>query len=253
MGWAPTDSVKYATTHGPVAVRLAAAGETWWCQGGGINGKPKDCFEENMQVDGVPLLKEYDTLPGILTPVRELRNGSLLTLYQLPFYARIAGLNSFAARMSIELGMRTSVDYITAASHSGKTASVLVGFLQSIELDPGDDARLNFTHYLYIPFANNGGNYHRRVSEAKLQRACGQDDELRTGLGAAYMRDCFRLQTFDSDYVDEWHLPNARPTFRTSQKLLKKDVSTFMQRSPKGVLLVHVDERRSMWTSGEVP
>ena len=73
----------------------------------------------------------------------------------------------------------------------------------------GDDARLNFTHYLYMPLANSGESYHRRVSEAKLQRACGQDDELRTGLGAAYMRDCFRAQTFDSDYVDEWHLPNA--------------------------------------------
>ena len=148
--------------------------------------------------------------------------------------------------MSSELGMRTSVDYITAASHSGKSASVLVGFLRSRELDSGGDAQLNFTHYLYMPFANNGGNYHGRVSEAKLQRACGQDGELRTGLGAAYMRDCFRAQTFDSDYVDEWHLPNATPTFRTSQKLLEKDVSTSMQRSPKGVLLVHVDEHRSM-------
>ena len=28
--------------------------------------------------------------------------------------------------------------------------------------------------------------------------------------------------------------------------MLEKDVSTLMQRSPKGVLLVHVDEHRSM-------
>ena len=152
------------------------------------------------------LLKDSDTYQASL-PVRELRPGSLLMLYQLPFYARITtDLNSFAERMSSELGMHTSVDYITAASHSGKSASVLVGFLRSRELG---SAQLNFTHYLYMPFANNSGNYHRRVSEAKLQRACGQDDELRTGLGAAYMRDCFRAQTFDSDYVDEWHLPNA--------------------------------------------
>ena len=92
-----------------------------------------------------PLLKDYDTYQASL-PVRELRNGSLLTLHHLPFYARITDLNSFAVRMSNELGMRTSVGYITAASHSGKSASVVVGFLRSRELDFGDDARLNFTH-----------------------------------------------------------------------------------------------------------
>ena len=51
VGWAPADFVKHATTHRRVAVRLAAAGETWWYQGGGTDGKLKDSFEENMQVD----------------------------------------------------------------------------------------------------------------------------------------------------------------------------------------------------------
>eukprot|EP00435_Cladocopium_sp_Y103_P024639 s502_g6.t1 len=99
VGWAPTDFLKHGTTHRQGAVRLAAAGETWWCQRGGINGKLKDCFEENMQTDGVPLLKDYDTYQASL-PVRKLRNGSLLTLYHL----------RFAVRMSSELGMRASVD-----------------------------------------------------------------------------------------------------------------------------------------------
>ena len=90
-----------------------------------------------MQTDGVPLLKDYQAS----LPVRELRHGSLLTLYHLPFYARITDLNSLAVRMSSELGMRTSVDYITAASHSGKSASVVVGFLRSRELHFGDDAQ----------------------------------------------------------------------------------------------------------------
>ena len=58
------------TTHRRGANRLAAAGETWWCQCGGINGKLKDCFEANMQVDGVPLLKNFDTYQASL-PVRE--------------------------------------------------------------------------------------------------------------------------------------------------------------------------------------
>ena len=92
--WAPTDFVR-PTTHRRGAVRLAASGETWWCQGVGINGKLKDCFEANMQVDGVPLLKNYNTYQASF-PVRELRNGSLLTLYQLPFFARITDLNTVA-------------------------------------------------------------------------------------------------------------------------------------------------------------
>ena len=71
VGWAPTDCVKHATSHRGGAVRLAAAGETWWCQGSGINEKLEDCFEESMQVDGVPLLKDYDTYQASL-PVREV-------------------------------------------------------------------------------------------------------------------------------------------------------------------------------------
>ena len=260
VGWAPTDFVKHGTTHRRCVIRLAAAGETWWCRRGGINGKLKDCFEENMQTDAVPLLKDYDTYQASF-PVRELRNGSLLTLYHLPFYARITDLNRFAGRMSSELEMRISVDYIAAASHSGKSASVVVGFLRSRELDFGDDARLNFTHYLYMPFANNGGNYHEKVSEAKLKRACGEDVELRQALGAAYMRECFRAQAFgrgfcrlrrflrlpceDTTYLRNWK-KGAFPTFQRTKDMLKKEVSTFMQRSPNGVLLVHVDEHRSM-------
>ena len=58
VGWAPTDFVKHGTTRRRAGVRLAAARETWWCQRGGIHGKLKDCFEENTQSDGVPLLKD---------------------------------------------------------------------------------------------------------------------------------------------------------------------------------------------------
>jgi len=184
-------------------------------------------------------------------------------LYQLPFYAKtkITDLNSFAERMSTELGMRTSVDYITAASQSGKSASVLVGFLRSRELESGDEARLNFTHYLYMPFANNGGNYQNYVDEAQLVSGCGKSSKLREALGAAYMRDCFRAQTFGrgfrrlrrflrlpcegTAYLRGWR-PGAFLIFQRTKDMPEKDVSTFMQRSPKGVLLVHVDEHRSV-------
>ena len=243
------------TTHRRGAVRLAAAGETWWCQRGGINGKLKVCFQANMQVDGVPSLKNYDTYQASL-PVRERGISQPLKVYKLLLYVRKSVLDAFAARPAAN-EQRPTVAYIAAASHSGKSASVLVGFLRSREINSGDVAQLYFTHYLYMLFANNGRNYHEKVCEAMLQRACGQDVELRNALGLAYMRDCFRAQAFDSEYVDEWHLPNTTPTFRTARKLLEKDISTFMQRRPNGMLLVHVDEHslsvQSVQTAGEVP
>ena len=138
---------------------------------------------------------------------------------------------------------------------------MLVGFLRSSELNSGDEARLNFTHYLYMPFTNNGGNYHEKVSEAKLQRACGEDVELRNALGAAYMRECFRAQAFGrgfrrlrrflrlpcegTTYLRNWK-KGAFPTFQRTKDMLEKDISTFMRRRPNGMLLVHVDEHRSM-------
>ena len=118
VGWVPTDFVKHGTTHRRGAVRLAAAGETWWCQRGGINGKLKDCFEENMQTDGVPLLKDYDTYQASL-PVTELGISQPLKLHQLQFFVREPDLDVFAARLAAD-EQRPTVAYITAASHSGK-------------------------------------------------------------------------------------------------------------------------------------
>ena len=128
-----------------------------------------------------------------------------------------------------------------------------MGFLRSRELDSGDDAPSNFTHYLYMRFANNGGNYHGRASEAKLQRAREEDDELRTALGAAYMRDCFRAQAVSGAYAKYWQTPDHILEVGDTQDLLQQDVFTFMQCSPKGTLLVHVDEHRSMCPDPELP
>ena len=89
-----------------------------------------------------------------------------------------------------------------------------------------------------MPLANSGESYHRRVSEAKLQRACGQDDELCTGLGAAYMRDCFRAQTFDSVYVDEWHLPNATTLPKSQRCRLPLSIT------PRGTIRVPIFSSR---------
>ena len=169
--WAPTDFVR-PTTHRRGAVRLAAAGETWWCQRGGINGKLTDCFEANMQVDGVPLLKNYGIYQASL-PERERGISQPLKLYKLQFYVR---------QQDWPQTSRPTVAYIAAASRSGES-SVLVGFLHSSELSPGNVAQQNFTHYLYMPFANNGRNYHDKVSQAKPRECLWQEHQTAERLG----------------------------------------------------------------------
>ena len=142
-----------------------------------------------MQSDAVPLLKDYETYEASL-PVRELAILPPVKLHQLPFYVRECDLDGFATSLTKSM-QRLTVAYVAAASHSGKSASVLVGFLRAREQSTLDGQRsMNFTHYLYVPFANNGGNFHSRVSDAKLKRACSDDAELREALGASYMRDC---------------------------------------------------------------
>ena len=147
---------------------------------------------------------DYDTYQASL-PVRELGISQPLKLHQLQFFVRKPDLDVFAARLATD-EQRPTVAYITAASHSGKSVSVVVGFLRSRELDFGDDARLNFTHYLYMPFANNGGNYHENIDEAELESKCGKNTKLRAALGAAYMRDCFRAQAFGRRFRRLRHL-----------------------------------------------
>jgi hypothetical protein len=90
----------------------------------------KDYFEENMQADGVPLLKDYDTYQVSL-PVRELGIDPPLKLYQLPFYVRECDLDGFATSLTKRM-QRPTVAYITAASHSGKSASLVVVLLKQL-------------------------------------------------------------------------------------------------------------------------
>ena len=109
----------------------------WWNQ-----SQVARLFQENMQADAVPLLKDYDTYTASL-PVRERGISKPLKLYQLVFYVRDSDLDAFAARIAAD-EQRPTVAYIAAASHSGKSASVLVGFLRARAKHCGRAARSEF-------------------------------------------------------------------------------------------------------------
>ena len=193
--WAPAAFVRHVIPHRRGFVRMAAGEAKWWCQLGGINAKLQTCFQVNMQSDAVPLLKDYETYEASL-PVRELAILPPVKLYQLPFYVRECDLDGFATNLTKSM-QRPTVAYVAAASHSGKSASVLVGFLRAREQSTLDGQRsMNFSHYLYMPFANNGGNNHDSVDEDQLEKACGKSTRLREALGASYMKDCFKAQAF---------------------------------------------------------
>ena len=174
----------------PKAVRRAtelraAADERWWCVAGGVKSKLRQAFCSKMQTDDVPLLADFDTYATSL-PVREVDCGVPIKLFEMPFYVTDRGMNEFAERISSRAAViRSRVAYVAAAGGSGKSSSVLPGFLQSIDMWTG----LNFTHYVYMPFHNNDGNNHRKVT---VPADSGKD--FRRDLGAAYMRDCFRAQ-----------------------------------------------------------
>ena len=78
--------MRHATPHRRDAVQLAAGATRWWCELGGVNRK-RECFEENMQTDAVPLLKDYAMYEATL-PAQEGGVRKPLKLHQLPFMPR---------------------------------------------------------------------------------------------------------------------------------------------------------------------
>eukprot|EP00930_Biecheleria_cincta_P087442 TRINITY_DN76673_c0_g1_i1.p1 TRINITY_DN76673_c0_g1~~TRINITY_DN76673_c0_g1_i1.p1 ORF type:complete len:639 (+),score=120.71 TRINITY_DN76673_c0_g1_i1:92-2008(+) len=217
------------------------ANKRWWCEAGGIESKLRDVFHSNMQIDDVPLLADFDSYAASL-PVRERPHDLPIKLFQCPFYATEENMKKFAKRIStVDQSIRSTIAYVAAAAKSGKSSSVLPGFLHSISMGVG----LNFSHYLYMPFHNNDRRHHTRVSTQDLEV---YTQEQRFRLGAMYMRDCFRAQAFGSpsSYERDWKLPATVVDIRKTQTLLDEDVQHFMKRSPDGVLLLHVDEHRKM-------
>ena len=99
---------------------------------------------------------------------------------------------------------------------------------------------MNLTHYLYIPFNNNGNRYHRKV----------QDDADRQGdleqIGAEYMLDCFEAQAICNRYLKDWIAPATRAEAKQTERDFRDAVDLFMSCSRDGVLLVHLDEHRDM-------
>jgi hypothetical protein len=111
-------------------------------------------------------------------PVRLIEGVGYAELYKLNYYVRDEDLNVMVNEIDKGTqGSRALVNYISAPSASGKTASVLPAFLKSKKS----------THYLYLAFANNNGrNFEVNPS---VITSCGNTAELQ---GAAFMIECVK-------------------------------------------------------------
>ena len=128
----------------------------WWNEVPGGTGclaqRTKDAFETNMKTANIPLLETWESYEASL-PVREGTDG-VSKLYSQPYLCRGKELNVAVSRLEHANKRRDRVAYISAPTKRGKSAAILPIFCRSVELGSTN----SFTHYLYMPFANNGRN-----------------------------------------------------------------------------------------------
>ena len=105
-----------------------------------------------MKTANIPLLETWESYEASL-PVREGTDG-VSKLYSQPYLCRDKELNVAVSRLEHANKRRDRVAYLSAPTMRGKSAAILPIFCRSVELGSTN----SFTHYLYMPFANNGRN-----------------------------------------------------------------------------------------------
>lgn len=212
-----------------------AAVPHWWLGSSGsedsIESKLRKAFEAHMSCDHVTMLRNFSIYAASL-PVRESRNSPVLKLYELPFFCTEQDLSHSALRLAtFPPDSRATVAYVASPSQSGKSACVLPIFLRCVEMGGP------FTHYLYMPFAKNNGNWNNDEN----------DDVALEEMGAAYMLACFKAQAA-GEYIKRW-LWRPAPAMKDTCQELEQQVRSFLQ-LPKAAtgrkLLIHVDEHHRM-------
>ena len=106
-----------------------------------------------MQDGNIPLLETWDTYEASL-PRRE-GGRETSKLYLEPYLCRAKELDEAVKKLEAVNKDRAQVAYVSAPSKRGKSAAILPMFCRSVDLGRKNE---KFTHYLYMPFANNEGN-----------------------------------------------------------------------------------------------
>ena len=200
-------------------------------------------FLNTMTTDQVKLLASWEDYVKML-PTRESGDHRVL-IAGCPFWAK-EDLVTHLAKLLEERGEteRGVLPYLAAPSHSGKTACILVGFLNSVE----STRKEKFAYYLYLAFSNNNDkhfafNENTSVTDTKL------DAEKQ---GAHFAFQCVRhLMTEGAldrqqvyKYVDDPSLlPSVSETVQKIEALLAEKLPGG---ESHGKVLFHVDEHHQM-------
>ena len=203
------------------------------------------------------LSQNWDTYLHHL-PVRKV--AEVQRLEDQPFYISAEDLLDFADNLSQTGDGRGPIPYICGPSHTGKTASVLVGCLYTKTVSERR-GEVPFTHYLYIPFYNNEthGNYELNISDELYQNMC----EVLTvnhmeKLGTVFMsrvlqkvmngdRGILQFEKFIKRALERpeqegwWNQKTSE-----AQKRIHDNLSAFLGQTVRGRVLVHLDEHRRM-------
>ena len=191
-------------------------------------------------------------------PVRQV--AGVQRLAEQPFYISAVDLWDFADNLNQTGDGRGPIPYICGPSHTGKTASVLVGCLYTKTVCQLSGEK-PFTHYLYIPFYNNEqyGNYQLTIADELYKDMCkflsGNHMEK---LGTVFMsqvlqnvmngiRAIFLFEEFISSalkHVGDQEWWNQKTS--EAQESIHENLSAFLGSTEKGRVLVHLDEHRRM-------
>lgn len=190
-------------------------------------------FQNKMQRDNVPLLRDFATYSDFLPVKQSEFTGAYYRLCDNPYFAKAADIARFTEALESREGeFEPYVKYSCSPAPTGKTSGVLVGFLESAE--KGEDP---YTHYLYLACekSNKVFGYDDSSLSQDLTKASNQ--------GAAFMYECIQLllQAKQGSHflaIDE-DVRASEVTIAALEKYLRGAI-------PEGRILVHVDEHKKM-------
>ena len=190
-----------------------------------------------------PIFQNWNAYESTL-PVRETGKNTTLELPTLGYWATEQSLDQAYEKIKyIVDGDRKLVKYISAESGAGKSTSIIPIFLRGRNRD--DD----FTHYVYLPFSNNGKKNFGvdNCSRSDLKRSETQ--------GAAFMLEV--LKRFFRDFDDNNNADAPIPLYKSNIELCPSSdsveathgrINNLLNRNlpDDRRVLFHIDEHRKI-------
>ena len=198
-------------------------------------------YNKTMSLNKAPIFQSFEKYKSTL-PAREIYPENSY-LAELPYFVRPQDLDATTRKLEEECDsmVRGSVKYLVSPSGTGKSTCIGPAFLNSAQRP--EEHYLKFSHYLYLAFDKNRGNYFD-VYDENLISKCGayaQDQ------GLIFMKDCIKY------LLEKGYEGNKRIHITPEEELRSKDlaVETVVDECQsllndgigEGRILFHIDEQ----------